>query len=62
MNELSIVAFLLISNALIAYAKIRPKEECVADCEEYYREHVVHGRRFDVYKGCACDSTIFVKR
>lgn len=61
MNELKIVVFLLISEALISYAKMRPKEECVADCEEYVKKFLLQGTRFDVYKGCVCDSTLFVR-
>lgn len=60
MNELKNILFLLISGALISYAKIRPKEECVADCEEYVKKFALQGTRFDVYKGCVCDSTLFV--
>lgn len=60
MNQLKIVLFLLISEALISCAKTRPKEECVADCKEYVKEYLLQGTRFDVYKGCVCDSTLFV--
>lgn len=61
MNQLKIVVFLLMSEALISYAKTRPKDECVEDCEEYVREYLLQGTRFDVYKGCVCDSTLFVR-